>query len=69
MAAQKIADLRRLRSKVEADQKALRTRQAELKDLLTAAPATDWHEAAERAPYLLVSSRRVWVQAICAAAS
>ena len=53
MAAQKATDLRRLRSEVEADQKALRMRQAELEDLLVAAPATDWHEAAEKARYLL----------------
>jgi peptidoglycan hydrolase CwlO-like protein len=53
MAAQKATDLRRLRSEVEADQKALRMRQAELEDLLAAAPATDWHEATEKARYLL----------------
>ena len=53
MAAQKATDLRRLRSEVEADQEALRTRQAELEDLLTAAPAGDWHEAVEKARYLL----------------
>jgi hypothetical protein len=53
MAAQKATDLRRLRSEVEADQAALRTRQAELEDLLAAAPATDWPEAIEKARYLL----------------
>ena len=53
MAAQKATDLRRLRSEVEADQKALRMRQAELEDLLVAARATDWHEAAEKSRYLL----------------
>jgi hypothetical protein len=53
MAAQKATDLRRLRSEVEADQKALRTRQAELEDLLAAAPAADWPEAVEKARYLL----------------
>jgi peptidoglycan hydrolase CwlO-like protein len=53
MAAQKATDLRRLRSEVEADQQALRTRQAELEDLLAAAPAADWHEAVEKARYLL----------------
>ncbi len=53
MAAQKATDLRRLRSEVEADQEALRTRQAELEDLLAAAPASDWHEAVEKARYLL----------------
>ena len=53
MAAQRATDLRRLRSEVEADQEALRTRQAELEDLLAAAPATDWQEAVEKARYLL----------------
>jgi len=53
MAAQKATDLRRLRSEVEADQKALRTRQAALEDLLAAAPARDWPEAVEKARYLL----------------
>jgi hypothetical protein len=36
-----------------ADQEALRTRHAELEDLLAAAPAADWSEAAEKARYLL----------------
>jgi hypothetical protein len=53
MAAQKATDLRRLRSEVEADQEALRARQAELEDLLAAAPAADWPEAIEKARYLL----------------
>jgi hypothetical protein len=53
MAAQKATDLRRLRSEVEADQEALRRRQAELEDLLAAAPAADWHDAVEKARYLL----------------
>lgn len=53
MAAQKATDLRRLRSEVEADQKALRARQAALEELLAAAPATDWSEAVEKARYLL----------------
>jgi peptidoglycan hydrolase CwlO-like protein len=53
MAAQKATDLRRLRSEVEADQQALRARQAELEDLLAAAPAADWHAAVEKARYLL----------------
>jgi hypothetical protein len=53
MAAQKATDLRRLRSEVEADQEALRARQAALEDMLAAAPATDWPEAAEKARYLL----------------
>jgi len=53
MAAQKATDLRRLRAEVEADQETLRARQAALEDLLAAAPATDWHEAVEKARYLL----------------
>lgn len=53
MAAQKATDLRRLRSEVEADQNALRARQAQLEELLAAAPATDWHEAVEKTRYLL----------------
>lgn len=53
MAAQKATDLRRLRSAVEADQLALRMRQAELEDLLAAAPAANWPEAVEKVRYLL----------------
>jgi hypothetical protein len=53
MAAQKATDLRRLRSEVEADQAALRTRQADLEDLLAAAPASNWADAVEKARYLL----------------
>ncbi len=53
MAAQKATDLRRLRSEVEADQAALHARQAELEDLLAAAPAANWLEAVEKARYLL----------------
>ncbi|MGO4389479.1 hypothetical protein AB4Y85_18280 [Microvirga sp. 2YAF29] len=53
MAAQKAADLRRLRPEVEADQAALHARQVELEDLLATAPATDWPEAVEKARYLL----------------
>lgn len=53
MAAQKATDLRRLRSEVEADQQALRTRQTELEDLLAASPAADWPEEFENARYLL----------------
>lgn len=53
MAAQKATELRRLRSGVEADQAALRARQAELEDLLGAAPAATWPEAVEKARYLL----------------
>jgi hypothetical protein len=43
----------RLRSEVEADQVALRARQADLEDLLAASPATNWPEAVETARYLL----------------
>src|SRR5918998_3732969 len=53
MSAQKATDLRRLRSEVEADQAALHSRQAELEELLAAAPATSWPEAVEKARYLL----------------
>ena len=53
MAAQKATELRRLRSEVEADQAALRQRQAELEDLLAASPAKEWSEAVEKARYLL----------------
>ena len=53
MAAQKATELRRLLADVEADQKALRLRQDELESQLLAAPAANWHEAAEKARYLL----------------
>src|SRR5712671_1801412 len=53
MAAQKATDLRRLSAEVEANQKALRLRQDELEAHLLAAPAANWHEAAEKARYLL----------------
>jgi hypothetical protein len=53
MAAQKATDLRRLLADVEADQSALRRRQDELEAHLLAAPAANWHEAAEKARYLL----------------
>ncbi len=53
IAAQKATELRRLRSEVEADQAALRARQAELEDLLAAAPSASWPEAVEKARYLL----------------
>ncbi len=53
IAAQKATDLRRLLANVEADQRALRRRQDELEAHLLAAPAADWHEAAEKAQYLL----------------
>ena len=53
MAAQKATDLRRLLADVEANEAALRLRQDELEAHLIAAPAMNWHEAAEKARYLL----------------
>jgi hypothetical protein len=53
MAAQKATKLRRLLADVKANEKALRVRQEELESHLLAAPATSWHEAAEKACYLL----------------
>ena len=53
MAAQKASELRRLLADVETDQKALRLRQDELESHLLASPAANWHEAAEKARYLL----------------
>jgi hypothetical protein len=53
MAAQKATDLRRLLADVEANERALRARQDELESHRVAAPAANWHEAAEKARYLL----------------
>ena len=53
MAAQKATDLRRLLANVEANEKELRLRQDELESHLIAAPAANWHEAADKARYLL----------------
>ncbi len=53
MQAQKDTDLRRLQSAVQADQAALRSRQAQLEDLLAAAPAENWPDAVEKVRYLL----------------
>jgi len=53
MAAQKATELRRLLADVEANEAALRQRQNELESHLLAAPAANWHEAAEKARYLL----------------
>jgi hypothetical protein len=53
MAAQKATELRRLLADVETDQEALRLRQEELECHLLASPAANWHEAAEKARYLL----------------
>ena len=53
MAAQKATELRRLLADVEANDRALRQRQDELESHLLAAPAANWHDAAEKACYLL----------------
>jgi len=53
MAAQKPTKLRRLLADVEANEKVLRLRQDELESHLLAAPAANWHEATEKARYLL----------------
>jgi hypothetical protein len=53
MAAQKATDLRRLLAEVAANEQALRATQDELEAHLIAAPASSWHEAAEKARYLL----------------
>jgi hypothetical protein len=53
MNAQKATDIRRLLTEVEANEKTLRLRQDELEAHLVAAPAANWHEAAEKARYLL----------------
>ena len=53
MTAQKATELRRLLSEVAANEEALRLRQDELEAHLVAAPAENWHEAAEKARYLL----------------
>jgi len=53
MAAQKATGLRRMLAEVEANERALRLRQEELETHLVASPAASWHEAAEKARYLL----------------
>lgn len=53
MAAQKATGLRRMLAEVEANERALRRRQDELETHLVASPAANWHEAAEKARYLL----------------
>ena len=52
MAAQKDTEVRRHLHEVQADQAALRARQAELEKFMVA-PATTWPEAAAKARYLL----------------
>jgi transcriptional accessory protein Tex/SPT6 len=53
MAAQKSTEIRRRLHEVQADQAALRRRQEEFEDLLLAAPAKTWPEAAAKAQYLI----------------
>jgi hypothetical protein len=53
MAAQKATELRRLLQEVHANERALRLRQEELERNLAAAPSETWHEAVEKARYLL----------------
>jgi hypothetical protein len=53
MSAQKATGLRRLLAEVEANERSLRLRQDELETQLLAAPAANWHDAAEKARYLL----------------
>ena len=53
MAAQKATELRRLLANVEANESELRRRQDELEAHLLAAPAANWHDAADKARYLL----------------
>jgi hypothetical protein len=53
MAAQKATEIRRLVAEVEADERALRLRQDELEVQLVAVPAETWHDAAEKARYLI----------------
>jgi hypothetical protein len=54
MAAQKATEVRRQIAEVEANQRGLRARQKELEKNLLAAPALSWHEASEKARYLLL---------------
>ncbi|MGB7256592.1 MAG: hypothetical protein WBD48_00770 [Pseudolabrys sp.] len=53
MKAQKATDIRRMVADVEANEKMLRRRQDELEAQLVAVPSHTWHEAAEKARYLL----------------
>ena len=53
ISAQKATGLRRLLAEVEANERTLRLRQDELETQLLAAPAANWHDAAEKARYLL----------------
>ena len=53
MSAQKATGLRRLLAEVESNERSLRLRQVELETQMLAAPAGNWHDAAEKARYLL----------------
>jgi hypothetical protein len=53
MAAQKATEIRRELHEVQADQEALRHRQAQLEQFLAAAPAATWPEVAEKVRYLV----------------
>jgi hypothetical protein len=53
MSAQKATGLRRLLAEVESNEKTLRLRQDELETQSLSAPAANWHDAAEKARYLL----------------
>jgi hypothetical protein len=53
MSAQKATEVRRLVAEVEAAARTLRLRQEELEAQLIAMPAVTWHDAAEKARYLL----------------
>jgi hypothetical protein len=53
MMAQKATDIRRLVAEVEANEKVLRKRQKEIEAQLIAAPALNWHDASEKARYLI----------------
>jgi len=53
MAAQKATEIRRLVQEVAADRNALRLRQEQLEAQLAAVPSLTWHDAAEKARYLL----------------
>jgi hypothetical protein len=53
MSAQKATGLRRLLAEVESNERTLRLRQDELETQLLSSPAANWHDAAEKARYLL----------------
>ena len=53
MAAQKATEARRLLAEVTENERQLRERLDALEKQLSAAPSTDWHDAAAKATYLL----------------